>query len=229
MKLSLYILLMCSAFVSCKDIPDDKKKNENNNTFVTDNTNQPDEFKNLVNDFENKSRVIWQKPEMVINLLGDVSNQTVADIGAGTGYFSFKIVPKAKKVIALDIDPRFISFMDSVKKELPLEYQSKFESRLVETNDPKLKTNEVNSVIVVNTYMYIQNRMKYLSILRKGLADNAKILIIDYKDNNLPIGPPSDIKVSLKTVENELKEAGFKSITADDNSLDYQYIVTAVK
>ncbi|MCC6413823.1 MAG: DUF1698 domain-containing protein, partial [Saprospiraceae bacterium] len=87
-------------------------------------------FENLVADFESKDRVIWQKPDMVIARLGDLRGKTVADIGAGSGYFTFRLVPKAKKVIGIDIDPRFITFMDSVKVRLPKQYQDQFESRL---------------------------------------------------------------------------------------------------
>ena len=54
-------------------------------------------FESLIADYENKDRGIWQKPNMVISLLGDLEDKTVADIGAGTGYFTFRIVPKAKK------------------------------------------------------------------------------------------------------------------------------------
>jgi predicted RNA methylase len=225
----LLIALFSLIFLnSCKEINDEKKKEQNNDTFITENNEVPNEFKNLVNDFENKSRVIWQKPEMVINLLGNIDSQTVADIGAGTGYFSFRILPKAKKVIAIDIDPRFITFMDSVKKELPADYQSKFESRLVKPDNPNFKQGEVNSVIVVNTYMYIENRKAYLKILKKGMAAGAKIVIIDYKNKNLPVGPPTNLTIPLNIVENELKETGFKNIISDDTSLDYQYIITAI-
>ncbi len=228
MRFVLFTIITFISFTSCKNITDEKKKDQDNETFISDNKDVPSEFKNLVNDFENKSRVIWQKPEMVINLLGNIDSQTVADIGAGTGYFSFRILPKAKKVIAVDIDPRFITFMDSVKKELPADYQSKFESRLVKPDNPNFKPKEVNSVIVVNTYMYIENRKEYLKILKKGMAAGAKIVIIDYKNKNLPVGPPTNLTVPLNTVENELKETGFKNIITDDTSLDYQYIVTAL-
>jgi SAM-dependent methyltransferase len=182
----------------------------------------------LIADYESKDRLIWQKPDMVINRLGDLSTQTVVDLGAGTGFFAFRMIPKAKKVIALDIDQRFISYMDSNKMELPAEMRNRFETRLVDTNNPKLKPNEANAVIIVNTYMYIENRVEYMKLLRSGIAKNGKVLIVDYKEKNIPVGPPTNIKVPLSIVEKELKQAGFKKIVSDDTSLDYQYIITAV-
>lgn len=186
-------------------------------------------FESLVADYEDKDRGIWQKPELVISFLGGIQDKTVADIGAGTGYFTFRLVPKAKKVIGIDIDPRFISFLDSVKVRLPAVYQNRFESRLAKTDDPLLKPGEVDDVIIVNTYGYIENRVQYLKVLYKGIAPGGKLLIIDFKKNNLPVGPPDQYKVALAQVQQELDAAGFKVTKIDKDLLDYQYIVVAEK
>lgn len=186
-------------------------------------------FESLIADYESKERGIWQKPELVISMLGDLSDKTVADIGAGTGYFTFRMVPKAKKVIGIDIDQRFIRFLDSVKVRLPIQYGERFESRLAKPDDPLLKPGEADAVVVVNTYGYIENRIQYLKTLSKGMAPGAKLLIIDFKKNNLPIGPPDEYKVALNQVEKELLTAGFDIEKIDKDALDYQYIVLAVK
>jgi SAM-dependent methyltransferase len=184
-------------------------------------------FESLIADYENKDRGIWQKPNMVISLLGDLENKTVADIGAGTGYFTFRIVPKAKKVIGIDIDPRFISFLDSMKVRLPETYRTRFEPRLAKPNDPLLKPGEADAVVIVNTYAYIENRVQYLRTLIKGISPGGRVLIIDFKKNNLPVGPPDEYKVALSQVEKELVTAGFKIEKIDKDALDYQYIVIA--
>ena len=186
-------------------------------------------FESLIADYESKDRGIWQKPELVISQLGDLGGKTVADIGAGTGYFTFRMVPKAKKVIGIDIDQRFINFLDSVKVRLPSQYRERFESRLAKPDDPLLRPGEVDVVVVVNTYGYIQNRIQYLKTLSKGMSPGAQLLIIDFKKNNLPIGPPDEYKVALGQVEKELVTAGFGIEKIDKDALDYQYIILAIK
>lgn len=186
-------------------------------------------FESLVADFESKDRGIWQKPELVISYLGDLKDKTVADIGAGTGYFTFRLVPKAKKVIGIDIDPRFINFLDSVKVRLPDIYQDRFESRLARFDDPLLKPEEADKVVIVNTYAYIDNRDQYLKTLYKGMAPGGELLIIDFKKNNLPVGPPEQYKVASTQVEQELRRAGFKVNKVDTEALDYQYVILAGK
>lgn len=186
-------------------------------------------FENLVADFESKDRGIWQKPNMVISLLGDLEGKTVADIGAGTGYFTFRMVPKAKKVIGIDIDQRFIDFMDSVKVRLDERYRDRFETRLAKADDPLLSAEEVDAVVLVNTYGYIGNRVQYLKTLWKGISPGGRVLIIDFKKNNLPIGPPDQFKVALSQVERELLTSGFSIDKIDQDALDYQYIILAKK
>ncbi len=182
----------------------------------------------LMSDFENPNRAIWQKPELVISQLGDLSGKTVADIGAGTGYFAFRMASKAKKVIAIEIDQQMINFMDSMKIRLPKDRQTHFESRLAKPDDPLLLPGEANAVTIVNTIGYIENRVNYLKKLHAGIAPGGLLLIIDFK-KNLPVGPAEKYKVGLPELEAELRKAGFAPVRDDVKSLDYQYILLAKK
>ncbi len=182
----------------------------------------------ITEDYVHTNRVIWQKPEVVIDLLGDIENKTIADIGAGTGFFAFRLAQKAKKVIAIDIDQRFISYLDSTKVlELPEQLQDKLETRLAKPNDPMLQAGEVDVIIIVNTFMYIRDGLEYLKILKKGLTPGGMLLIVDFKKKRTPLGPPANIRVPLFEVEELLYKAGYRNIVTNDTSLDYQYIVTA--
>lgn len=184
----------------------------------------------IAEDYINTNRVIWQKPALIINLLGDLQNKTVADIGAGTGFFAFRLVSKAKKVIAIDIDKRFVDYMDSLKVlELPENLQAKLEPRLAEPNDPHLKPGEADVILIVNTFMYIRNRAEYLKTLQKGMATDGKLIIIDFKKKRTPIGPPSEMRLPIHEVEEALYSAGFRNIETNDTALDYQYFVIAQK
>jgi SAM-dependent methyltransferase len=239
MRHTTTFLFLFTAFISCKNEASPGSndpalfREKRGATTVSEPIQLPTtgagNFESLVADFEDKDRGIWQKPELVISFLGDIKDKTVADIGAGTGYFTFRLVPRAKKVIGIDIDPRFINFLDSVKVRLPEVYRDRFESRLAKFDDPLLKPEEADHVVIVNTYAYIENRVQYLKTLHKGIAPGGQLLIIDFKKNNLPIGPPDEFKVSLAQVEQELISAGFKISKIDKEVLDYQYIVLATK
>lgn len=212
----------------CSNCWDEPVRNHQKGISSTTKKVQTEDFKPILkDDYEKNSRYIWQKPDMIIQQLGDLSQKIVVDLGAGEGYFTFRIVPKAQKVIAVDIAQRYLTYIDSLKSELIPEFRPRLETRLATITDANLQPAEADVVVMVNTYMYIQNRVAYLKRLKKGISVGGKVLIVDYKERNLPVGPPSNIKVPLAMVERELAAAGFKKVKSDDTSLDYQYIITA--
>lgn len=184
----------------------------------------------LEEDYLNTNRVIWQKPEVVINLLGDIREKTIADIGAGSGFFSLRLAPLAKKVIAIDIEPKFVLYLDSIRHiELAPEIAERLEPRLAKAQDARLRPKEVDIVLIVNTYMYIDQRVDYLKRLSEGIRPNGKILIIDFKKKRTSLGPKMEIRVPQFQVEEELELAGFRILQSNDTALDYQYILLAEK
>jgi SAM-dependent methyltransferase len=185
----------------------------------------------LLTRYDPPDRVVWQKPELVINKMGDLSTKVIADIGAGSGFFSRRLAQQAKKVIAIELDQRFIHFMDSIKKvELKPEYQRRLETRLATPTDSKLQPGEANIILIVNTYIYVQNRVDYLKHLLSVLPSGGQIIIVDFKKKKMPISyPPPKVRLELFEVENELETAGFTNIVSDDCSLDYQYVAMATK
>lgn len=184
----------------------------------------------LREDYINENRVIWQKPDMVLDLMGELENKTVADIGAGSGFFSTRLARKAKKVIAIDIDPQTISDLDSIRQmELPESIQDRLEPRLTEPNVANLKPGEANVVLIVNTIIYIPDRIAYLKKLREGIADGGQVIIIDFKKKRTPVGPPNQIRIPGFQIEDELYKAGYTNIKVNDTALDFQYIVIAEK
>jgi len=151
-----------------------------------------------------------------------------ADIGAGTGYFSFQLMRKTNKVIAIEIDQNMIALMEAFAGTLNAEMRSKIEVRLGEPDDPKLKTNEADIALFVNVIPYLQDRVEYLSQLRSKLKTNGKVVIVDFKVRRLPIdAPPYNERVLPHIIEEELYAAGFSDITIDDSTLDFQYIIIA--
>ena len=180
--------------------------------------------------YTNTNRMIWQRPEIIQNLLGDLSDKTVADIGSGDGFFSKRLAAFAEKVIAIDVDPNFLAKLDSSKvMEVPEQYQSRIETRLASYTDPKLENGEADVILIVNTYVFLPNRIQYMRNLWQILPEQGQLMIIDFKKKRMPVGHVNSIKVPLFQVENELSEAGFTNITTNDTTLDYQYIVIAEK
>jgi SAM-dependent methyltransferase len=168
----------------------------------------------------------WQNPDLVIKKLGDLSEKIVADIGSGTGYFTFPISRMAKKVFAIDIEQRYLDYIEDRKLELPIEQADVIETRLTVANEPNLHTNEVDAVLMVNVFYYLNDRPAYMKIVNNALRKDGILVLVDFKPGDIPVGPSGD-KVSPAEAIEILKSAGFEEVDVDTESLQYQYIITA--
>ncbi|MCI5080266.1 MAG: class I SAM-dependent methyltransferase [Saprospiraceae bacterium] len=242
MRFSLFILIFCcfGLLLACES-----EKNDRPDTPITQqssaDTNKTTPAvrvdtasEGFFDTYENTNRYIWQKPEMVINLIsdlkGDIGDKVIADIGAGKGFFALPLATKAKKVIAIEIAESLTDVLKEKKRlELPEEFQDHLEIRLAEAMDPKLNPGEADVVLIVNTFTYLKDKVKYLRNLKNGLRENGKVIIIGFKKKRIPYGPSASIKVPLYEVEDYLEDAGYTNIQSNDTALDYQYIVIADK
>lgn len=179
-------------------------------------------FENLVKNFESADRNEWQKPDEVIRFLGDLKNKTIIDIGAGTGYFEFKMNEPSAKIIAADVDERFINYLDN---RIASEKKMNISSRKAEYEKPPVTEQEADIVFMVDVYHHIENRKDYFSMVKKGLKPNGEMVIVDFKKGDFEHGPPNDMKIEPQIVINEMKLAGFNLVTQDTTTLKYQYLL----
>jgi ubiquinone/menaquinone biosynthesis C-methylase UbiE len=172
----------------------------------------------------------WQKPELVIDAIGNTSNKIIADIGAGTGYFTFRLAFSAQKVIAIEIDQQMIELIELFRVNLPPEIKERIETRLVNPTNTGLQDNEVDIAVIINTIGYIKNPVSYLIKLKKGIAMDGSIAIVDFKNKYLTIdAPPMEDRIPSDSIVSYLRQSGFKDIEINDKTLDFQYIITAHK
>jgi len=189
---------------------------------------QEEPFDLRVKKYEDPIRQSWQDPEFIMKQLGPLENKVVADIGAGTGYFSFKIAASASKVIAIDIDKQFLDYIEDRKQELAnRNVANRIVTRLALPNNPGLIKGEADVILMVNTITYIQKPELYLNTLRNELKKDSKLVIVDYKTNPMPVGPPSEMKLNALELIQDLKQSGFTISKVDTVSLQYQYVIIA--
>lgn len=171
----------------------------------------------------------WKIPNVVIDKLGDISGQTIADIGAGVGYLSFKLLLRQANVIATDMDESSINMMNSIAIiNLDDEKKERFETRLAEEDDPLLLENEVDKAMMMHLVGFIKNKRDYLTNLRKAIKPGGQLMIMDFKMKRLPEGyPTKEFKIYPDVLEELLYDVGYDDISIDDTTLEYQYIIIA--
>ncbi len=179
---------------------------------------------------EERDRSIWQQPGAVMDAMGDIREKVIADIGAGKGFFAKRLALVADRVIAVEINDSLIVDLEQLREvELPKEFRPRLEPRLGTESDPKLERSEVDIILLVNTFMYIENQEDYLKKLYPALRSDGRIVIVDWKKRDTIEGPQKSKRLALGTLEEQLKAAGFHIVSSDDGTLKYQYIVVADK
>ncbi|MEL7159597.1 MAG: class I SAM-dependent methyltransferase [Bacteroidota bacterium] len=175
-------------------------------------------------------RQVWQKPGAVLEAMGDIREKVIADIGAGEGFFATRLAPYADRVIAIEISDSIVRQLETVRDlELPKDLRVRLEPRLAREDDPGLDKSEVDVILLVNTFMYIEDQVEYLRKLYPALRSDGRIVIVDWKRRNTGIGPQKEQRVALGRLEDMLQTAGFHLVSSDDLTLEFQYIVVADK
>lgn len=156
--------------------------------------------------FDDPARDAWQMPDKVIAALDLKPGQTVADIGAGTGYFSVRLARSeaAPKVYAVDIEPGMVSYLrDRAAKE-----GLKNIVALQASDDAANLPEPVDTILIVDTYHHIGNREVYFRKLAKSLKPGGTLAIVDFKRDS-PEGPPKEFRFPPEKVKSELAHAGY--------------------
>jgi SAM-dependent methyltransferase len=171
--------------------------------------------------FDDPARAAWQKPDEVIGALGLASDAKVADIGAGTGYFSSRLaraVPGGR-VYAVDAEPDMVRYLgDRAKREglanlVPVQAGSR---------DPMLPE-PVDLALLVDVYHHVPARVQYFEGLRGRLRPNGRLAIVDFRLDS-PRGPPRAARIAPERVKEELGRAGY-ALVAEHGFLPDQYFL----
>jgi arsenite methyltransferase len=174
--------------------------------------------------FESPERDAWQKPDKVVHALDLEPGETVADIGAGTGYFTRRFaaaVAPTGRAIGLDVEPAMVEYM---RKDARTRRLSNYEPQLVKPDDAELAPASVDVIFLCDTYHHIDKRVDYFRRLIAALKPGGRVVIVDFFKRPLPVGPPPPHKISLTQVREEMGKAGYK-LTRTYGFLPYQYFV----
>lgn len=176
-------------------------------------THKFDDPARFAKSFDDPARDAWQMPSRVIDVLALKPGMKVADIGAGTGYFSMRLakVPAGIAVFAVDVEPAMI---DHLKKRAAAEKAANVTTVLAGATTPNLPE-PVDLVLVVDTYHHLPNRPTYFNALRKSLKPGGRVAIIDFR-KDAPEGPPVHFRFSPQQIQDEMTQAGYQLEASHD-------------
>jgi predicted methyltransferase len=161
----------------------------------------------------------------VMDMLGVEPGKSVADIGAGSGWFTVRAarrVTDSGTVYAVDINPKAI---DYINQRAEREGLHNIKTMLGREDNPRLPTGTIDAVLLLKTYHEVAKPVALLSNLRTSLKPGARVGIIDRNGNG------EDHGVNREVVIREAAEAGFKLVGQSDfvkgDGMDYFLILAA--
>jgi SAM-dependent methyltransferase len=176
--------------------------------------------------FDDPARDEWQMPARVVDALRLKPGQILADVGAGTGYFTVRLArsPAAPKVYAVDIEPSMVEYVKQRALREGLKNVVAVQAGLDGTNLPE----PVDLVLIVDTYHHIPNRVAYFTALKALMKPGARLAIVDFR-KDAPSGPPVEFRFTSDEISAELAEAGFTLLTSHDFLPRQIFLVYGVK
>jgi 2-polyprenyl-3-methyl-5-hydroxy-6-metoxy-1,4-benzoquinol methylase len=175
---------------------------------------------------ESPDRATWQKPDLIMDALQIADGDTVADIGAGSGFFTVRLARRVQQkglVYAQDIQQ---PMLESIKRRVSREGLKNVVTRLGTETDVNLPKGALDAVLVVDVYPEVDgedNRIDFLQRLAATLKPQGRIGIVNYKPGDGGPGPDRQRRLDRSVVETEVAAAHLRVL--DGATLPFQYLL----
>lgn len=183
--------------------------------------NRPEIF---VEKFDGPERDEWQKPDEVIKSFNLVEDATVAEIGAGTGYFAVRLAEQVKNVqiICFEQSPKMAAYLGKRVKELGL---SNVDVRMDGSDGVLTLEKKADLIFSVDVYHHIQDRVGFFTQAAQALSPEGRVVIIDRTEERVE-GHPTGHRIPADTVKEEMRVAGLELAEEFDFLLPVQYYLS---
>lgn len=157
---------------------------------------------------ERNSRMQEEQTALAIRKLPISKKSVVADVGAGSGFYTFKIAERVPdgKVYAVEIQDDAIAYLQQKSKSLKLNNVAVVKGS---ATGPNLPENAIDLVIMVDVYHELEYPKAFLEAIKKALKPDGKLLLLEYKAEDPTVSIKAEHKMSVAQVQRELGASGY--------------------
>jgi SAM-dependent methyltransferase len=175
-------------------------------------------------ELEGPDRELYQKPDQVMDALGIADGSTVADLGAGGGWFTVRLARRVGPqglVFAEDIQEQMI---ESIERRIQRESLRNVKTVLGKPNDPKLPSDQLDAVLIVDSYYEFEHPVALLQNVKESLTPRGRLGIMESRKDGTGPGPPMEERVDESVVVKDAEAAGLRLVSRE-TFLPYQYLL----
>jgi precorrin-6B methylase 2 len=161
---------------------------------------------------ERAERASEEQPQLVLDALEIKPGQTIADLGAGSGYYSFRIAPlvgPAGKVLAIDIEPRML---EAIAERARREHVGNVATVHSSAQDPNLAPGSVDLLFMVDVYHELEYPYEVMTKVRAALKRGGRVALVEYRGEDPDVLIKPLHKMSERQVRREMQAAGFRHV-----------------
>jgi SAM-dependent methyltransferase len=173
---------------------------------------------------EGPDRDAWQKPDRIMDSLGIADGSTVADLGAGGGWFTIRLARRVGPnglVYAEDIQPQMV---EATRRRVTREGLRNVQPVLGTPEDPGLPAGKLDAVLILDVYHEMEDPIALLRNVRRTLKPSGRVGVIDYRKDGFGPGPPLEERVDPDVILRDAAAAGLRLIRRE-TFLPYQFLL----
>jgi ubiquinone/menaquinone biosynthesis C-methylase UbiE len=164
-----------------------------------------------------------ERTDLLLDALALKPTDVVADIGAGTGFFTFLMAPKVPngKILAVDIQPEMIQYLSEGKAKHKAQ---NVQPILGTESDPKLPAGSIDLAILIDAYHEFSYPREMIAHIAAALKPGGRVALVEYRAEDPTVSIKELHKLSVAQATKEMKQAGLKLLKSDER-LPQQHIM----
>ena len=168
----------------------------------------------------------WRMGDSLMATMGNLQGKVVADLFAGDGYYTWKLLGAGARVLALDDDPANLVALKA-RKQAEHIGDDRLIIRATTPGVVGLLPNEADYALITREVSTLGDRPNWFAQLFSGIKPPTTIYVVNFHPGESPVGPPLNQRMSYETAQSELNTYGFTDVGVLYKKIPYRYITFA--
>jgi len=167
-----------------------------------------------------------EQPDRVLDALHLDPRATVADVGAGTGYFSIRLARRVAKVFATDLQPEMLELL---RANVARAHLANVEAIHASEHDAALPARCCDLVLLVDVYHELSDPAGVMASIRRALTDHGRLVLVEYRGEDPEVAIKPEHKMTLPQIKTELGALGFSFVDSLEFLPDQRVVIFTAK